>query len=290
VLLTLSNRAVALRKGDRMRSSATARAGSAAPHVVSSALKVLDGLRILCDSDGPVSLGELRDKLGVSEPTAFRVAQTLIHAGYARPAVGVRHGYEPALEIARLAGRAMRREQVLDAARAVLGPIARRFEEPITVGVQDGDYVLFVEKLCGPRDPTFFCAIGERLPLHVGAVARCILAHVDDTRYEHYLAHSLKRLTAQSDHDHRVTCDRLRNDRQLIRHKGYTLSVEEVDVGISAVGVPILNGNGEILAGAAIANLTARWTAEDLRLRARMMVDAATQVMARVVEVPARNA
>jgi DNA-binding IclR family transcriptional regulator len=252
-------------------------------HLVSSALNVLQGLRILCAAEGPVGLAEMRAALGVSEPTTFRVLQTLIHAGFARTALG--GGYEPTLEVVRLGGLVTRRDHVLDATRAMFGPISRRFEEPITVGVPDGDHILFVEKLAGPRDPNFFCDIGERLPLHVGAAARCMLAYASEEAFEHYLEHSLGKRTP-STHTSR---DRLREDRATTRANGFTVSVDEVDVGISAIGVPILNGHGGILAAAAIANVTARWSPDNIALRAKELCDAAASVMARVVDLPARG-
>lgn len=252
-------------------------------HVVSSALNVLEGLRILCDAEGPVGLAEMRAALGVSEPTAFRIMQTLIHTGFARTAVG--GGYEPTLEVVRLGGVVTRRDHVLDATRAIFGPISRRFEEPITIGVPDGDHILFVEKLAGPRDPNFFCDIGERLPLHAGAAARCILAYASDEVFEHYLEHGLGRRTPAT----HTSREKLREDRAAIHANGFTVSVDEVDVGISAIGVPIFNGQSEILAAAAIANVTARWSPDDIAMRAKEMCDAAASVMARVVDLPARG-
>lgn len=253
-------------------------------HVVSSALKVLEGLRILCETEGPISLSDFRTVLGVSEPTAYRVLQTLVGAGYARPASDGGRGYEPTLEVVRLGGIVTRRDHVLDVARAVFGPISRRFEEPITVGVPDGGHILFVEKLAGPRDPNFFCDVGERLPLHVGAAARCILAHVPDAVFEHYLEH---RPGSRTPSTHTSVAE-LREDRELIRERGYTVSIDEVDIGISAIAVPVLNGKGDILAAAAIANVTARWGDDDVTLRAKEMRDAAASVMARVVHLPPR--
>lgn len=254
-------------------------------HVVSSALNVLEGLRILCDAEGPVGLAEMRAALGVSEPTAFRILQTLIHSGFARTATGGGPGYEPTLEVVRLGGVVTRRDHLLDATRAMFGPISRRFEEPITVGVPDGDHILFVEKLAGPRDPNFFCDIGERLPLHVGAAARCMLAYASDEVFEHYLEHGLGKRTPST----KTSREKLREDRAAIRADGFTVSVDEVDVGISAIGVPILNGRGEILAAAAIANVTARWSPDDIAMRAKEMCDAAASAMARVVDLPARG-
>lgn len=253
-------------------------------NVVASALKVLEALRYLCESDGPVSLVDLRRHLGVSEPTAYRVLQTLIHTGHVRHAWNDR-GYEPTLEVARLGGLVTSRDHVIASMRAQFGPLNRRFEEPVMVGVPDGDHILFVEKLAGPRDPNFYCDIGKRLPLHVGAAARSILAQTSEDYFERYLAHGLGKRTPAT----RNSAERLRQDRDFIRTHGYAWSVDEVDEGISAVGVPITNGLGQVLAAAAIANVSVRWQEHDVELRAKEMKAAAASVMADIVDLPARQ-
>jgi DNA-binding IclR family transcriptional regulator len=244
--------------------------------VVSSAVKVLDALQLLCEADGPTPLARLAIGLGVSEPTAYRVAQTLVQGGFARPAGG--GGYVATLEVVRLAGRITSRDPLTDICAEVFGPISDRFDEPVTICVPDGDAVLFVQKLSGPRAPRFYCDVGRQLPLHAGAAARCVLAHLPDPAFEHYLAHKLDARTPAT----RTSAQSLRDDRDHIRTHGYTVSVDEVDVGISAIGVPVLNSRGRLLCAAAIANVTARWDDADILARAKDMVEATAEIRARV--------
>jgi DNA-binding IclR family transcriptional regulator len=253
----------------------------ASSHAVASAFKVLDALRILCSSDQPVLLAALAAELEVSAPTAYRAVQTLLEAGFAARAPG-RNGYVPTLEVVRLGGLITSREPLLDVVRAAFEPVRRKFSEPITVGVRDDDHILFVQKLSGPRDPRFYCDTGLRLPLHVGAAARCILAHLSAPDFETYLK---RELTHRTPSTHAVaSC--LRKDREDILELGYTLSVDEVDVGISAVGVPIVNHKNQVLAGAAIANVTARWNEADIRERAETMTAAARFCLEQAGDLP----
>lgn len=248
-------------------------------HIISSAVKVLDALRILSEADESVSLAELRKRLGVSEATAYRVAQTLVSTGFAQAATNG-FGYEPTLEIVRLGDLVTRRDHLVDAIREAFKPVNQLFQEPITVAIPDGDHILFVKKLAGPRDPNFTCDVGVRLPMHLGAAARCILAYSSEPFFERYLAQHIPAPESS------VSTAQVRADRDFIRSKGYSISLDEVDIGISAVGVPILNGNGGILAGVAVANVTARWSADDLALRAAEMRAAAAAASARLEHLP----
>lgn len=248
-------------------------------HVISSAVKVLDALRILGEAGESVGLAELKDRLQVSEATAYRVMQTLITTGFAQQAkTGT--GYEPTLELVRLGDLVTRRDHLVDAIRDLFKPVNQLFQEPITVAIPDGDHILFVKKLAGPRDPNFTCDVGVRLPMHVGAAARCILAHSSDEFFESYLDRHIQAPESS------VSRAQVRADRDFIREKGYSISLDEVDVGISAVGVPILNATGGVLAGVAVANVTARWSADDLSLRAAEMRTAAAAASARLQHLP----
>jgi DNA-binding IclR family transcriptional regulator len=253
-----------------------------AKNVTSSAVKVLEGLRILCEAQGSVSLGDFRTRLGVSEATAYRVFQTLVSTGFAQPSPSG-SGYEPTLEIVRLGDLVTKGDHLADAIRSGFRPVNQKFQEPVTVGVPDGDFILFVKKLSGPRDPNFTCDVGVRLPMHIGAAARCILAHAPEEFFEAYLE---RRLAASDQTGGDILRAQMREDRDFIRENGYSISLDEVDVGISAIGVPILNRDGSVLGAVAIANVTARWDSEAMTTRAAEMRAAAAATSTLVADLP----
>jgi DNA-binding IclR family transcriptional regulator len=242
-------------------------------HVVGSATKVLAALRLLCEADDPLTLSALTDKLQTSESTAYRVLQTLVQCRFAQP-VGKAGGYAPSMEIVRLGGLIASRDPLSAACEEVLTPISHRFDEPITVCVLDRDRVLFVSKLSGPRAPRFYCDVGRTLPLHKGAAARCLLAHLDERLFEAYIdGLSLRGPDAGAGSSADLRCDRAE-----IRRLGYAISAGDVDVGISAVGVPIKGADNRVVCAAAIANVTARWNDEEIALRAKVMLSAAESI------------
>ena len=252
-------------------------------NVTSSAVKVLDGLRILCEAGGAsLSLNDFRERLDVSEATAYRIFQTLVSTGFAQQSAS-RSGYESTLEIVRLGGLVAKGDHLSEAISTCFRSVNQRFQEPITVGVPDRDQILFVKKLAGPSDPNFTCDVGVRLPLHIGAAARCILAFASDSFFEGYLHRQFPSAGGVSTETSRA---QLRADRDFIREHGYSISLDEVDVGISAIGVPVLNRDGAILGAVAIANVTARWDSDGMAARAEEMRAAALATGDHVAELP----
>lgn len=243
-------------------------------NLVRSAVKVLEAFRFLCRMDRPVLVSEIAEELCTSVPTAYRAAETLVACGFAQHAPTGR-GYVPSLEVVELAGSIVDHLGIKAIARGVLVSVARKFGETITLATRDADDVVFIDRIEGTRDLRFYCDIGRRLPLHAGAAPRCLLAHLSDAEFETYLSHAdLRTLTPRT----RVTREQLEHDRREIRRHGYSVSMDEVDLGVSAVGVPIRSPEGRVLAVIAIANLTVRWSRRDIRARASAMREAAVRI------------
>jgi len=227
--------------------------------VTASAVKVLNALEFLCERDSATGLGELAQELGVSTPTAYRIMQTLVATGFARQA-GVRETqYEPSFRVVELASRVLGNNDLRSALLPTLHELASQLGESVTLAVPDGMEIVFVERVTTDTKIRFYCDVGRRLPLHAGAAARAILAWLPEEVFEQYASGQLRALTSSTKHGFAE----LRKDRTEIRAAGYAISVDEVDLGISAVGVPLLDVNGEVIGSVAVANLTARWSESD---------------------------
>jgi DNA-binding IclR family transcriptional regulator len=241
--------------------------------VLRTGIKVLQGLRTLAEAQGTISLAEFRDRMAMPTASAHRVLVTLVEAGFARAPLDGSAGYEATLEASRLGGLVRTSGTHLTSAiRTHFAPALRRFQEPLTVAVHDRDHIVFVDKLASPSDPSFYCDVGKRLRLHQGAAARCVRAHVSDDEFEAYLSSPVNRDVVVSP----AAAEAIRKEREAIVQAGFVLSVEEVDVGISAVAVPVLNDLREVIATVAIANVSARWGKQEIIDRASVLRTAAT--------------
>jgi DNA-binding IclR family transcriptional regulator len=257
--------------------------GTGDPNVITSGLNALLALRLIVSESEPVGLAALADRLAVSRPTAYRIARTLAQAGFISSA-GPRGGYRATMAVVELAGQLLDRTAVREFAVPVLGPVAERFGESLTIAVPEADHIVFVEQIAVDRNVDFYCGTGKRLPLHVGAAARCILAYYPEELFAEYISRELKAYTPST----KVKPAVLRADRDEIRERGYAVSVEDVEIGISGVGVPLLNRAGEILGAATIANITARWNAPAISDRAAAMSEAARAIRESAASLPAR--
>lgn len=246
-------------------------------NVLRSAFMVLKALGTIGRAEEPVLASELAELLDVSTPTAFRAAETLVVAGYAKRGPSDK-GYLPSLEIVELAGDVVDNLGIRDPAREILAEAARAHGETVMMAIRDRGHVIFIDRMEGTKSLRFYCDLGRRLPLHAGAAGRCILANLDDEVHSAYIAREdLERMTPRT----LVEPDQLLQDRRAIQDRGYAVSVDQVDWGVSAVGVPIINLRGEALAVITIANRTSQWRSRDIENRARLLREAAARIQRR---------
>ncbi|HYF84424.1 MAG TPA: IclR family transcriptional regulator [Clostridia bacterium] len=92
-------------------------------------------------------------------------------------------------------------------------------------------------------------SIGKPIPLHAGATGKMILAYLPENIKKDISEGPLSKFTPNT------IIDPIALEKELddIRKKGYATSVEEIDPGASAIGAPIFDEKGGLVAGLSIA-------------------------------------
>jgi len=69
---------------------------------------------------------------------------------------------------------------------------------------------------------------------------------------------------------------------ELIRSRGYATSIDELELGLSAIAAPVFGPGGDALAALSISGPTARLTSERLAKLAPLLIEEATQLAGRL--------
>lgn len=230
--------------------------------IIKSALTVLTVLHAFSRLPEEASLAEVATEVDLPKMKAFRALNTLVLAGFLsqNPANRKYRLHFPVLELAR---KLLDQQSIRAVSHDALQNLAIELGEDITVAVLDQHrkQIVFVDRLRGGARISFFCDVGKRLPLHVGAAGKSILAHLPEEEFEAYLEGFVP---AQISPFTITEPAELRRQRDLIRQAGYAVSDQEVDEGVTAVGACILDGSGHPVAGIAVASLAAKMNAEKI--------------------------
>lgn len=155
-------------------------------------------LRAIAATDGGASMGELVQRVVMPRATAYRLLRALVDEDFvaAAPAAAGRYVLGPA--VAALLGQASAPPRIEDVAAPVMEALAAQLGETVKLVVRDGLEVVTAAVSIPFRDSCIASRVGTRLPLHVGASQRLLLAHAPAAVREAVLAGPLSRFTPRT--------------------------------------------------------------------------------------------
>jgi len=192
-----------------------------------------------------VSLGDIAQLLAVHKSTALRLLATFEDSGLVQrqPATG---RYHLGLGTVALAGSLLGSLSILRISDPLLRKLAETTQQTVNLGVRYRNEILNIEQIPAPdvqRSPDW---LGKRAPLHVGAAAKALLAHLGDDDIRAYVRGMRPSLSAKKVED-------LLSDLHEIRTRGFAINTGEVNPSVRAVGAPVFNATGTCSASISIA-------------------------------------
>jgi DNA-binding IclR family transcriptional regulator len=224
----------------------TEKAGPEPVRVLVKAMAVLD---LLAEVE-ELSLGDIAARLELNKSTCHRILTTLAAGEFVeRPAPGT---YRLGIGAFRIGSAMARRMGVRERALPAMQELYRATGETVFLLVPRGDEAVCIERLDGRYASTHTLRVGGTLPLHLGAGPRLLLAAMPYEQVEAYLAGPLQRRSSPT----RVPAEQLRDELERIRQVGYATSQDDVELGVSALGVGIRDHTGATVAALSISGLT----------------------------------
>jgi DNA-binding IclR family transcriptional regulator len=211
---------------------------------VSNALQVVELL-----GDGvELRVVDVAAALQVSNATAHRILSSLKEHGFVRQPPGSTR-YLPGPAVLRLARR-VSFDRVL---RLITTPrmqaLCRDLKETINLEILVGGEVLFLASAEDHHRLRVALRAGTRSPAHACAGGKVLLSSLADDEVRQRVGDQPEAVTDRTLAD----VDRLLADLRQIRHRGYGISVGEIDLGVHAVAVPVTDAGGGTLAALSLA-------------------------------------
>ena len=213
---------------------------------------------------------EVGRHLGVHKSTASRLLAALESAG-----IVVRdpltNRFQLGLRIVTLTGSILSRLDVLRISEPLLRRLAETTQETVNLGVRFGNEVVNVGQIPSQYIRRSYDWIGESAPLHQGALARALLAHLDRAETEVYLATANAEGAALKPVEFWSAIEQ-------IRQQGYAINRGELSPDVYAVGAPIFDRRGQCCAGVAVAGHSERFGEEQIPALISQVVETAATI------------
>jgi IclR family acetate operon transcriptional repressor len=112
-------------------------------------------------------------------------------------------------------------------------------------------------------------SVGQTAPLHCTALGKAMLAWLPATEAESLVGEEPFR---QNTDRTLTTWSALGAELAGVRHRGFAVEVEEMDVGASCIGAPILNAHGRPVAALSVSAFIARMGEKDRAVNGELLV------------------
>ena len=217
------------------------------------------------------TLTEISADTGLSPATVYRILVTLEGRGLVQ-FDGAEQVWHIGAHAFVIGARYLRRTSLVERARPILRLLMEQTGETANLGVAREDSVLFVSQVETHESIRAFFPPGTLSPLHASGIGKALLAQLDETSLTRFLKRrSLEKFTEFTICD----ADQLRLELTAIRKRGYSIDAEEKTLGMRCVAAPVLDFNGEAIAGISVSGPTSRVNGDRIETFGAAVADAA---------------
>ncbi len=227
---------------------------------------------------------ELSELLGFHKATTSRILLTLAEHGFLQQdPTTKRFSLGPAVHTLGLSLTRSLDTGFVQIAKPYVDALRDKIDEAVGLERWTGAGTVWVYAAESTRPHTITGQVGTRLPFHAGAGAKAILAFSPAGVQERLLQLKLASLTAATVTD----AEQLRKQLWAIRERGFSVDQDEVEVGIGALGAPIVGDDGQAFAAVVIVAPTQRLTGPRQTPLVAALTQTAAAITARLSEADA---
>jgi DNA-binding IclR family transcriptional regulator len=222
----------------------------AAIQSVARACALLEQLALL-RAAGVVQLAAATD---LRPATVHRLLRALCAAGLVTQDATTRL-YHPTLRLFEWGQAAVLRLQVREVAKPFLQSLAAEVKETATLGLREGADVIYIEWIPGHHLIQPRVHIGARVPAYRSSLGQCLLAWLPDDERRRLL-HS--RPLVRGGPNTLLSVAAIEQRLTEVRARGYAIDDEEHAAGVRAVGAPLRDAAGRVVAAIGLGAPTSR--------------------------------
>ncbi len=225
------------------------------PYQLHSLDRAVSVLEVLGQSDTPLSLSEICQRMSLHKSTAHRSLMVLERSALIERTQENR--FRLGLKLYELGNRAVEQIDL----RARVQPFFRRLStqvgETVHLSVLQKTSVVYLDKAEPNRRVCMSSKIGTSNPVYCTSMGKAMLAFQPEEVIEQIIAkirfvrHTTKTLTSR---------EALLKALERVRRRGYAIDDEEIEVGVRCVGAPIFDENRRPIAAVSVSGPASRIT------------------------------
>jgi IclR family pca regulon transcriptional regulator len=142
--------------------------------------------------------------------------------------------------------------------------LSERLGESCSAAILQGHDIVYVARVPARRIMSAALSVGSRLPALHTALGRVLFGYLDEAEiWRRLKSQRIEAYTPQSITDLQALFDRIRADRA----QGFSIVDEELELGLRALAVPVLDRTGQAVGAINLSTHSTRTTRNEMRER-----------------------
>lgn len=245
------------------------------PNFMTSLARGLAVIRGFSQEQRRLSIAQLSQKTGIPRAAVRRVLYTLSRLGYVGSEDGRHYALQPRL--LSLGHAYLSSTPLVTAVQPYLDQVSEAVDESCSLATLEGDDILYLARSVTSRIISVTLNVGSRLPAYCTSIGQVLLAELPPPALDAYLERvRISRFTDRTP----ASVSALRSVLGQVRENGYALAVDQMEIGVMSVAVPVRNVTGRAVAGINVIAQTGPASPDDLVARCRPHLQAAADALA----------
>jgi DNA-binding IclR family transcriptional regulator len=191
---------------------------------------------------------EVARELEIHKSTAYRLLTTLRGRGLVEQDAATEK-YRLGFGLVLLARSVSDDLDILSCARPICERLSEGTKETVTIAVLEDDDAVIIHQSISRASALSVDWTGRHTPLHATAAGKIFLSHMPEDQRLRILGGRLERFTENTI----VEPASLMDHTSKVRDEGYGYTVEELEVGLNAVGAPIRRADGAVVGAVSVS-------------------------------------
>lgn len=220
--------------------------------------RTVEILQTISSVPSGLNLTQIADRLRLPKTTVYRMLQALVRHDFLRKdALTKSYRLGPALLM--LGADSLNQWDLRSVALPYLQHLAQITNETACLAALYKDTAVCLETIESHRSVSFWLRVGREMEFHCAAAGKAILAFQSEEQIDRILRQ--KPLLSYTPHT-LTDVNSLKEHFQAIRRQGYASCESELEIGVDAVAMPIMQRDGKVIGSVAIIAPAERLSAE----------------------------
>ena len=240
-------------------------------------LSLARGLKVIEAFEGHTegqTVADVSRSTGLSRAAARRLLITLELLGYVESSG---RAYRLTTRVLRLGFSYLSSNSLPTIVQPTLERITELVHESSSLGVLDGEQVVYIGRSTAKRVMSVGLSVGSRLPAYCTSLGRVLLAALPEAGLAAYLSQlQPKALTPKTITDRQLLGEIIRR----VRLDGFAIADEELELGLRSIAVPVKTHQNQIVAAMNIGVHAARVSAAEMIHRFLPILQGQAEILA----------